>query len=53
LRSLKDIPGLDRIRLSSLEPDDLSDDLMETMQGIPQLGQAPSPAAAERLRRHP
>jgi threonylcarbamoyladenosine tRNA methylthiotransferase MtaB len=37
LRSLKDIPGLDRIRLSSLEPDDLSDDLMETMQGIPQL----------------
>ena len=37
LRSLKDIPGLDRIRLSSLEPDDLSDDLIETMQGIPLL----------------
>lgn len=37
LRSLKDIPGLDRIRLSSLEPDDLSDDLMETMQDIPLL----------------
>jgi threonylcarbamoyladenosine tRNA methylthiotransferase MtaB len=37
LRSLKDIPGLARIRLSSLEPDDLSDDLIETMQGIPLL----------------
>jgi threonylcarbamoyladenosine tRNA methylthiotransferase MtaB len=37
LRSLKDIPGLDRVRLSSLEPDDLSDDLIETMQGIPLL----------------
>lgn len=37
LRSLKDIPGLDRIRLSSLEPDDLRDDLIETMQGIPLL----------------
>lgn len=37
LRSLKNIPGLDRIRLSSLEPDDLSDDLIETMQGIPLL----------------
>lgn len=37
LRSIKDIDGLERIRLSSLEPDDLSDDLMATMQDIPQL----------------
>ncbi len=34
LRSLKNISGLERIRLSSLEPDDLSDDLIETIQGI-------------------
>jgi len=37
LRSLKDLPGLARIRLSSLEPDDLTDDLIETMQEIPLL----------------
>ncbi len=37
LRSLKNISGLDRIRLSSLEPDDISDDLIETMRDIPNL----------------
>lgn len=37
LRSLNVIPGLLRLRLSSLEPDDLSDDLMETMREIPLL----------------
>ena len=29
LKSIHDLPGLERIRLSSLEPDDASDDLIE------------------------
>lgn len=37
LRSLNGIPGLLRLRLSSLEPDDLGDDLMETMGEVPLL----------------
>jgi threonylcarbamoyladenosine tRNA methylthiotransferase MtaB len=37
LRSLASIPGLVRMRLSSLEPDDLTDDLIDTMQDIPKL----------------
>jgi threonylcarbamoyladenosine tRNA methylthiotransferase MtaB len=37
LRSLKDVPGLERIRLSSLEPDDLNEDLIEAMQDTPAL----------------
>lgn len=37
LRSLKNISGLDRIRLSSLEPDDVNEDLIETMRDIPNL----------------
>ena len=37
LKSIHDIPGLERIRLSSLEPDDASDDLIETIAELPKV----------------
>lgn len=37
LKSIHDIPGLERIRLSSLEPDDASDDLIETIEELPKV----------------
>ncbi|MDP2806927.1 MAG: MiaB/RimO family radical SAM methylthiotransferase, partial [bacterium] len=37
LKSIHDIPGLERIRLSSLEPDDASDDLIETLAELPKV----------------
>lgn len=37
LKSIHDIPGLERIRLSSLEPDDADDDLIETLAELPKV----------------
>jgi threonylcarbamoyladenosine tRNA methylthiotransferase MtaB len=37
LKSIHDLPGLERIRLSSLEPDDASDDLIETLAELPKV----------------
>ncbi|MBI5806441.1 tRNA (N(6)-L-threonylcarbamoyladenosine(37)-C(2))-methylthiotransferase MtaB [candidate division TA06 bacterium] len=37
LKSIHDIPGLERIRLSSLEPDDAGDDLIETIEELPKV----------------
>jgi threonylcarbamoyladenosine tRNA methylthiotransferase MtaB len=37
LKSIHDIPGLERVRLSSLEPDDASDDLIETLAELPKV----------------
>ena len=37
LKSIHDLPGLERIRISSLEPDDVSDDLIETLAELPKV----------------
>jgi threonylcarbamoyladenosine tRNA methylthiotransferase MtaB len=37
LKSIHDLPGLERIRISSLEPDDASDDLIETLVELPKV----------------
>jgi threonylcarbamoyladenosine tRNA methylthiotransferase MtaB len=37
LKSIHDLPGLERIRISSLEPDDASDDLIETLAELPKV----------------
>jgi len=37
LKSIHDISGLERIRISSLEPDDAGDDLIETLAELPKV----------------
>ncbi len=37
LERLAEVPGIERIRLSSIDPADTSDDLLETMARLPQL----------------